>query len=281
MEPLSRKIRVTYLAIFSVVFTALIPLVIFYAEGWRFSPSIGIYKTGGIYVTVPYTNVAVSLEGRDIGVTGLLQRNFYIDDLPPATYVIRASREGDYPWERMVVVEPQLVTDARVFLVSMEPVRTPLILSSSATTTGKAISADVFEGFLEVFATTTHPVIIGEAGTSTVLDLRAGIGLTIKNGELFARWIEAERPLPSNFCLRPSRCLSEIALTRGAGDVLNAAFFEDGVLYQTSSGIYFTEVDARPTPRVVTLSDVPGASFRIIDGILILKEGRGFFEIDI
>ena len=276
MQPLSRTVRVTYLIIFSVLFTALIPIVILYAEGWRFSAGLGFYKTGGIYVTVPYTNVSVTLEGRDIGTTGLLQRNFYIDDLPPATYVIRASREGDYPWERMVVVEPQLVTDARVFLASMDPARTELVLSNTATSTGKAISGDVFEDYLAIFATSTHPT-----GTSTPLDLRAGIGLTIKNGELFARWIEVDRPLPSNFCLRPSRCLSEIALTRGADSVTHAVFYEDGVLYSTADGVYYTEVDARPTPRLIAISDVPDADFRIIDGVLVLREGGKLFEVDL
>jgi hypothetical protein len=276
MQPLSRKVRLIYLTVFAALFTALIPIVIMYAEGWRFSPTLGIYKTGGIYVAVPYTNVAVTLEGRDIGTTGLLQRNFYIDDLPPATYVVRASRAGDYPWERMVVVEPQLVTDARVFLVPMEPERTMLVLSNTATSSGKAISGDEFEEYLAAFATSTHV-----AGTSTPLDLRAGIGLFIRAGELFARWVEADRPLPSNFCLRPSRCVSEVALTRGDGTVTHAVFYEDGVLYRSDSGVFYTELDVRPTPRVITLSQAPGSDFRIFDGVLILREEKSYYEIDL
>ncbi len=275
MQPLSRTVRLTYLAVFAVLFTALIPVVILYAEGWRFTPSLGFFRTGGVYVTVPYTNVAVSLEGRDIGVTGFLQRNFYIDNLPPATYVIRATREGDFPWERVVVVEPQLVTDARVFLVSMEPTRTELVLSNTATTTGKAIAGEQFGVYLAIFATTTMPV-----STSTPMDLRSGIGLHVRGGELFARWIESDRPLPSNFCVRPSRCVSEIALTHGVRTVKHAAFYEDGVIYSTADGVYYTEVDARPTPRLIAVSDVSGADFRIIDGLLVLKEDRGLYEVD-
>ncbi len=276
MEPLSRTVRVTYLIVFSLLFTALIPVVILYAEGWRFSPTLGLYKTGGIYVTVPYTNVSVTLEGRDIGVTGILQRNFYIDDLPPATYVIRASREGDYPWERMVVVEPQLVTDARVFLASLAPQKTELVLSNTATSTGKAITGDVFAEYLALFATSTHA-----QGTSTPLDVRSGIGLHVRGGELFARWIEADRPLPSNFCLRPLRCLSEIALTRGDASVTHAVFYEDGVLYRSRKGVFYTEVDARPTPRVIPISEERDADFRIIDGVVILKEGKYLYELDL
>jgi hypothetical protein len=276
MEPLSRTVRVTYLAVFSVLFAILIPLVIFYAEGWRFTPALGLYKTGGIYVTVPYTNVSVTLEGRDIGVTGILQRNFYIDNLPPATYVIRASREGDYPWERMVVVEPQLVTDARVFLAPFDLKKTELILSNTATTTGKAITGDVFAEYLALFATSTPP-----HGTSTPLDVRAGIGLHVRAGELFARWIEADRPLPSNFCLRPLRCVSEIALTRGDASVTHAVFYEDGVLYRSRKGVFYTEVDARPTPRVIPLSEQIGTDFRIIDSVVVLKEGKHLYEVDL
>ena len=275
MQPLSSAVRRTYLIVLSVFFVALIPLVILYAEGWRFSPELGMYKTGGVFITVPYTDVTVTLQGEEIGTTGFLQRTFYIDDLAPATYVIRASREGYYPWERMVVVEPKIVTDTRVLLAPLEIERTQLVLSGTSTGM-RIVTSDTLATYRILFATSTT------ASSTIPVDMQDGVGLFIDGGNLIARWIDEDRPVPSNFCVRPLSCVTEILLERDPNPVLSASFFAGGVLYRIKdSGIFFAEMDARPTPRVVRIDTDPVSDYRIIDGMLIVKEGSAYFHLDL
>ena len=139
MQPLARQTRVIFLLSLSVLFIAVVPLVMLYANGWRFSPSLGLYKTGGVFVAVPYSGVTVSINGDEVGTTGLLQRGFYIGNLAPSTYVVRAAGQDYYPWERMLVVEPQLVTDARAFLMSTDIVTVRIVATSTSTTTDERV----------------------------------------------------------------------------------------------------------------------------------------------
>ena len=270
MEPLSPWIRSLYLIVFGVLFLVLIPVVIMYAEGWRFTPELGLYKTGGIYITVPYTNTTVSIEGRTIGRTGIVQRSFYVDDLPPATYVVRVTREGYYPSDRMVVVEPQLVTEADTLLVPLEFTVSRLAFSGTGTTT-KVIARDLYTNYERAFATTTENVPMNSDET---------VGLLIENGNLAAAWMSADKPFASNFCSRPSRCETHFYLEAGDETVESADFFGGGVVYDTKeSGVSFIDVDIRPTSRVVPVYGKPNVDFRVIDGALIVKDGTSLYEV--
>jgi hypothetical protein len=273
MQPLSPRVRVAYLMIFVASFALLLPLVIFYADGWRFSRGSGFYKTGGVYVSVPYANVTVSINGVSVGRSGILQRSFYIDDLEPSTYVLRAAGEGYYPWERMVVVEPQLVTDARVLLMPLEIEETRLALTGNATGT-RLISEELYDEYVTLFSATTS------ASSTLPVDTSENVGLFIESGNLFLRLLNGDDPVPSVFCTQPSYCVSGIELEDGRNTTLSAAFFEGGVIYRTKEGgILFTEADIRPIPRLLVLYQKAGADFRIVNGMLIVKDGKEFYEI--
>lgn len=274
MQPLSWRLRALYLVLFMLLFVALLPIVILYADGWRFSRDLGIYKTGGVYVSVPYGNVVLTLNGEFVGKTGLLQRSFYIDDLAPSTYVLRAGTDGYYPWERMVVVEPQLVTDARVLLLPVSFETERLVVSGNATGT-QLIAQVLLEEYRTLFAATAP------AASSTVpVDIEENIGLYVRDGDLIARWLRADTPVPSMFCSRPSYCVSEIVLEGGGETALSGQFFEGGVLFRTKEGgLYFTEADVRPAPRSIHLYDKANVDFRVVSGRLIVKDGLAFYEI--
>ncbi len=273
MQPLSWRLRALYLVLFMLLFVALLPIVILYADGWRFSRSLGVYKTGGVYVSVPYGDVVLTLNGEFVGKTGLLQRSFYIDDLAPSTYVLRAGVDGYYPWERMVVVEPQLVTDARVLLLPVSFETERLVVSGNATGT-QAISEALLAEYRTLFAATTP------ASSTVPVDTEENIGLFVRDGNLIARWLRADSPVPSMFCSRPSYCVPEIVLEGSGETALSGQFFEGGVLFRTKEGgLYFTEADVRPAPRSMLLYQKPNIDFRVVNGRLIVKDGASFYEI--
>ena len=92
MQPLSKNKRRVYLVGFVVLFFLCVPVVLLFANGFRFEGGAGFVKTGGIYISVPYADAVVSMNGEEVGTSGLLKRGFYIDDLTPGSYVIGVTR---------------------------------------------------------------------------------------------------------------------------------------------------------------------------------------------
>jgi hypothetical protein len=62
MQPLSPRIRRLYLFTFIALFFAILPLIILYADGWRYKQGFGFVRTGGVYVAVPYPDADVKLD---------------------------------------------------------------------------------------------------------------------------------------------------------------------------------------------------------------------------
>lgn len=271
MEPLPRSRRRLYLTVFSLIFIIGLPVTIFYADGWRFEPGVGIVKTGGIYISVPYPDARVIVDDERVGETGFLQRSFYVDDLAPAAYAVRVERDGARPWRRVLIVEPQLVTSADVVLLPEEITLTELVLSGSATGT-RVVSEALNTTLRAAFATST-------ATTTLPLDQRGGVALVLEDGDVLARWTEGGQP-PAAFCPSPSLCESEVSIKRFGGEAVDARFFGSGVVYRTKEGgIYFAEIDIRATPISAQIYGAEKTDMRVIDGALIIKSGEALYEV--
>lgn len=272
MQPLSPNVRRAYLIISVVLFFAILPVVILYADGWRYQRGMGFVKTGGIFLSVPYADADIYMNGEYVGRSGFLDRSFYIDNLVPSAYVLRVLREGYRPWDRQLIVEQQLVTDARAVLVPDQ-----ISFARIATTTvenGVVVSQVEYAQMREIFATTTV------ASSTVPVDEFDGIGLFLDHGDVYARWLRTTGLPASVFCGRPSYCVSEIPVERGGSTVTYASFYNGGVVYRTEEGgIYFAEVDVRPNPTIALMYNSPGADARVIGDSLIIKDGNAMLEV--
>ncbi len=274
VEPFPATRRRIYLVLFVLIFLAGLPAVILYADGWRFKSGLGFVRTGGIYIDVPYADATLSLNEEVIGESGFLQRDFYIGDLAPAAYEVHVERPGFRSWNRILVVEPQLVTDTHAIMLPEEIALLRLILSGTASSS-KLVSRETYDTYLTAFATST-PM----ASSSIPVDEQDGVGLFIEDGDVLARWIRTD-PIPSPFCISPSLCESEFSIKRIGGDATHAHFWSGGVVYRTEEGgIYFAEIDARPTPVSAQLYAAPGADMRLLDGSLIVQSDDVLYEIE-
>ncbi|MFZ2719446.1 MAG: hypothetical protein WAZ27_01100, partial [Minisyncoccia bacterium] len=193
MEPFPAYHRRIYFLIFVVLFLVLLPAVILYADGWRFKAGLGFVRTGGIYVEVPYADASLSLNGEYVGQSGFLQREFYIGDLAPGAYAMRVEGAGYRSWSRLLVVEPQLVTDSRAVLLPEDITLSRLVLSGTASST-KMISRSTYDSYIAAFATSTI------ASSTLPIDEQEDIGLFLSEGDLIARWMRDGHP-PSAFCV--------------------------------------------------------------------------------
>ncbi len=253
-----------------------LPVVMFYANGYRFKSGEGIVKTGSIIVSVSAADATVLLDGVEVGRSGFLRRNFYISNLTPGSYVIDVAREGDHAWRRTLVVEQEIVTDAQALLVSEEPEVVRLVDATKAASSTISIPHATYTAYLAAFnppkkATTTPLVVAPKMENETV---------EVENGNVVARWNNEEIIPPSHFCIRPSSCTNEVSVERGAAQATRAEFFDGGVVYTTKEGgVFLGEVDIRPAPLTVSIYAKRGADFRIVDGHLIIKDGTVLYEI--
>lgn len=274
MEPFPAYRRRIYFALSVILFLVLLPAVILYADGWRFKQGIGFVRTGGIYMSVPYADAVVTLNGETVGHSGFLQRDFYLGDLAPAAYSVRVEGPGYRSWSRILVVEPQLVTDARAVLLPEDITLSRLILSGTASST-QLVSRATYNGYLTAFATSSTI-----ASSTLPVDEADSIGLFLTEGDIIARWMRGNNP-PSVFCGSPSLCEREMSIKRIGGPATNARFFGGGVVYRTKEGgIYFAEIDVRPTAVSAQLYAADDADMRIIDGALIVKSGDILYEVE-
>ncbi|MBN1526995.1 MAG: PEGA domain-containing protein [Candidatus Omnitrophica bacterium] len=93
-----------------IIFCVLLPIVLSYSLGYHveYFPSFTIYKTGIIYLKSQPA-------GSSIYVNGKLRPEMTpakIEELKPGTYRVEVKREGFYPWQKELVVRPNMVTKA-------------------------------------------------------------------------------------------------------------------------------------------------------------------------
>lgn len=282
MEPLPRRVRTTYLVVLGGLFALIIPVAILYATGYRLT-DFALTPTGGVFVVAPVPDAIVSVNGKQVGTTGLFIKSFYVDDLAPGAYVVSVAKDGYYPWAKTLNVEPSLVTDVAAFMVPEELITREIVVGTTTATTTRGVSRAERATMLAAFATTTRPTTIllpQDAEEEAPLDEKDGQGLFIENGNVVLRWLRNPDTTPSGFCMAPSSCAQEFLVESGREVATEALFYRQGALYRTAVGnIYYAETDSRPSPLSVKLYGRKGADFRIVSGDLLVKDGQSLYEI--
>lgn len=274
VQPLSRWKRRLYLYGLATLFLVVVPFVIFYAAGYRYRSDVGFVQTGGVFVTVAYSGAEVFFDDRPVGTSGILRRNFYIDNLSPDAYTIRVTRPGYRSWSRTLVVEQDLVTTASAFLLPEKIDLVRLTTATSTATSTRTITSATRAAYLQAFSAhaSTTP--------SGAIEEQNGEGLFVQRGDVFVRWMRSGASPPDSYCGRPSYCLPEIPIEQSSDAATRAVFYAGGVVYGTKEhGVYLAEADVRPTPVVVPLYPKGGADFVVVGGVLIVKDGTTLYQV--
>lgn len=278
MQPLSRLKRRLYLYSLGALFLIAVPLVLLYAGGYRYRSDVGFVQTGGVFVAVASSGAFLSLDGAYVGTSGILKHDFYIDNLAPGAYKVLVASPGFHPWERTLVVEPNLVTPASSLLIPEEMDRVRLITSTTTANlkekSFRIITAAERDAYVRAFAARASSTARG------AVDEAGGEGLFVEEGDVFVRWLRAGSPPPAIFCARPSYCIAGIPIERGKATATRAAFYAGAVVYRTKEGgVFLAEADVRPTPVALALYPKADADFAIVDGALIVKDGNALYEV--
>lgn len=97
-------------------------IAVFFAKGYRFSPTTGtITGTGIISVTSIPDQASVYLDGHLTTAT-----NTNINNLSPKKYAVRITKEGYIPWEKEIEVKEGLVSEIKAILFRAIPTIYPV-----------------------------------------------------------------------------------------------------------------------------------------------------------
>lgn len=116
---MTRKVRQYIFWCLVVVFSAVAPLVVLYARGYRFDMAKGRFvATGAIFIKSAPSGAAISVNGVRRGVTAgpiqdALTKPGLVTNVLPGEYDVRVEKTGYKPWVKKLVVRAREVTEAR------------------------------------------------------------------------------------------------------------------------------------------------------------------------
>jgi hypothetical protein len=293
MDPLSRKKRLFFFVFFSLIFFAIVPLFIFYAEGYRFNlkDAVRIRETGGIYVSTDQSGIEIYINNTLERKTSIIQKSAFVQDLRPGTYEVRVSKDGLQTWHKTLKVFPELVSEAHTFLIKDHPVVTPVLpYISSATSTAtssvtkKPVKNPEYATALALFTAPKIPVATSTniLASSTEDELSpARLVFSNTNGVLVATWKGEADAIPNYFC-ENTVCKTSITIHTNS-PVLSYESYpgrEDLVLIRLENGIYVEEIDDRSPQNTQPIVEGSNYEFRIKEGrSLYLKKGADIFSV--
>ena len=300
MKPMSRRKRLSYLFSLVVVFILLIPVIIFYAIGYR-PGSVSWFdfmRTGGILVHAERSGVEVYVDGVIEKKTGFFQHSFLISDLKPGVHQMLVKADGYSQWVKKVSVFAEKVTEVNPYLVPDKTVLTPLpqyilsdgtLVTATSTTELKKIPNKLinpeYQTVSKLFASSSSTVV---ATSSRVLFASADFDFTNKKNlilknklvlwqdgdNLFVDWLGDQDGIPYYFCSNEV-CVNKKEIVVN-NQISHSDFFpgkDNYVLAGLPDGIYLYEIDDRGSAQNKTVL-VPGENldFRIsVNGILYVK----------
>lgn len=280
MKPLSLKTRRIFSGASFLLLIIILPIALLYASGYRLDGT-SLAPTGGIFVITPHADVSISINGIERKRSGIFARSFLIDSLDEGLYVVQTGAPGYYPWSKNVYVKEGLVTDVSATMVP-QPLEVKQLVTRISSgvdeETVLLVSASELAAFDAAFTIASTTATSTEAGTPD--DTYRGYALTVFEGDVLVSWTRSPQSIPSAFCEAPFECVPTFVVEDWGQTVERARFYESGIIMQfEESGIFFSDIDARPPIFLIPLYPRAGSEFRIVDGRLIIKDGSTFYSV--
>jgi hypothetical protein len=114
------KKRRVILIICIIVLIIIIPIVILYNYGYRINSQFQIVQTGGLYISSPIRDAKIIIDNKEKSF-GIFNKDVLLQSLIPKTYSVAVIKEKYWPWFKDLEVKGRIVTEARSFLVPIDP----------------------------------------------------------------------------------------------------------------------------------------------------------------
>jgi len=293
MKPLSKNKRRGYLFFFFLVFIIATPSFIFQAKGYRLNwgDVLNISQTGGLYINTDQSGIEIYLNNKLFKKTSIVQKGIFIQDLKPGDYEVRASKDGLQPWTKTLKVFPEIVTEARSFLIQEDPELVPIpefLVSETIATTSVSRKSPPKNPEYEAVALLFAPPVTPKTPAtkqSTTTPEEDPEDMQVKNddGKLTVLWVGEPDEIPSYFC-ENVECKSAIVVS-APSKILSFDFFPgrgDLLILRLESGIFVSEIDDRSPQNRETVVSGTGYEFRVKGGKNIyLKKDNLLYEVSL
>ncbi len=124
LQPLSQNNRRFVFLSMALLFVCLVPLLVFYATGYRlnlFDVDGTLRVVGGFYVATSVTDANIVLNGEPASSMRIFQRAAYIQNVPAGVHEIFVEAPEVTTWVKELPVFAHLVTEARSFNMPVVP----------------------------------------------------------------------------------------------------------------------------------------------------------------
>lgn len=124
----NRKVRIIFFWSLVALFVVTAPIIIFYAQGYRFSFQQGIFiYTGSITIKSNPQKIDIFINGKPASKkkTNLINNSYHIDGIKPGEYLLEISAPGYNNWTKKIAIHSGVSTEFwNVLLVKNEYSRT-------------------------------------------------------------------------------------------------------------------------------------------------------------
>lgn len=173
IKPLPLGRRTLIFRLFIVVFFVALPVIVFYATGYRFEftrNTTNIVSTGGMYVSVPAEEADIYINEELVEDIRVFRRASYIQNLDVGVHKVHVQGEGLYTWVKDLSVQPHIVTEVQSFNMPVVPqVR---VIAPWLSSTGSGVYVDRASSTLASdfdFSSTTNIVVASSTMATTTL----------------------------------------------------------------------------------------------------------------
>lgn len=283
MKPMAPKKRAFFFIFFAVIFVAISPFIILFSLGYTFTNDYSIAERGGIYVFVSEYGSEIYLDNELKKTTGTFQRELFVQNLKPKSYMVIVSNKDFYPWAKKVEVAEREVSPLYPFLVPKNMVVRE-ISSATSTQEYKKVSdffvptntAPVSTSNLAIDATTTATSTAESHGL-----LKNKMKIWSDDNKIFAKWTGSITRIPPYFCQNKT-CDPILTVFDAVSPIRHVDFYpdrDDAIIMSLGDGVYATEIDTRSYHNFYPLFKGKNPDFRINNGRIYVKDGKSLFEL--
>ncbi len=276
MKPIRPRKRTLYFLIFSAIFILAIPFLIFYSLGYTITNDYTLDERGGIYVFVPEYGSEIFVDNELKKTTGTFQKELFLQNLKPQSYLVLVSNERFWPWAKKVSVTEKEVSPLYPFLVPKDVgLQEIKIATSSLATSTLAVSGAEYKTLNLLFEEKVSNSIIA---ISTSTDANAIVKKKMKiwsdDKKIFAQWVGSDTRIPPYFC-SVSECDPLLTIFDSSSVVRHIDFYpgrDDAIIMSVGDGVFAIEIDTRDFHNFYPLYHGKKPDFRINNGRVYIKD---------
>lgn len=123
---MTRYKRITLFISILILFVAISPVVIFYAQGYRFDfEKMNFFRTGGMYLKTTPKKAQIFFNNKKLKddtpllINGLLPKNFHV----------KITKDSFYPWEKYIKIESGLINEMKNIILAPDKIKENALFS--------------------------------------------------------------------------------------------------------------------------------------------------------